>query len=241
LLAGEPTQGGDTLPPPRRLPPLGEDSVRAPNPDLERLLTQLKTEREGLDADWKSYAKQRSEFRISSLQEQKNVEELLLKVLDRLRQREQQKSIRVPLPKLDAGTKKAEPLEAKGSDSARLPKEAAVPDDASAIGVDPLHLGNALFRLEKFAEALASYRKVDLKAKAAEERAPLQFLMASCLLRLGKNTEAIELLRDVANSRSDERTAGYAQWELDMQRWQREAIERLEDMRRRRLATERQP
>ena len=58
--------------------------------------------------------------------------------------------------------------------------------------------------------------------ESPEERAPIQFLMASCLLRLGKNAEAVELLREAANSRIDERTAGYAQWELEMQRWQRE-------------------
>ena len=79
------------------------------------------------------------------------------------------------------------------------------------------------------------------KAKTAEERTPIQFLLASCLLRLGKNEDAVKLLRDAANSRDDERTAGYAQWQLEMHRWQREINDRLQDLRRRRLAAEKQP
>lgn len=236
-----PAEGSDILPPPRRLPTFVDDCAGATSPDLERLLTHLKTERDSLDADWKSYSKQRSEFKAPSLQEQRNLEDLLLKVLDRLRQREPQQPVRIPLPKLDSPTKKADPNDLKSVDQPQKAKNASVPDSDMASSVDPLNLGNTLFRLEKFADALASYRSVDLKAKAAEERAPIQFLMASCLLRLGKNAEAIELLREAANSRNDERTAGYAQWELEMQRWQREVSERLEDLRRRRLAAEVQP
>jgi hypothetical protein len=50
--------------------------------------------------------------------------------------------------------------------------------------------------------------------------------------------DAVALLREAANSRGDERFAGYAQWQLDYLRWHREIQNRLEEIRQRRTATE---
>ncbi len=50
--------------------------------------------------------------------------------------------------------------------------------------------------------------------------------MAICLLHLGKAEEATALFRDVANSRGDEKLAGYAQWQLELLRWQRDVQEK---------------
>ena len=66
----------------------------------------------------------------------------------------------------------------------------------------------------------------------------MQYLMALCLLHLGKNDDALPLLREVANSRGDDKLAGYAQWELEMLRWHKDVQERLQDIRRRRGALE---
>jgi tetratricopeptide (TPR) repeat protein len=239
-------RAADELPPPRPLPQFRDDSPRVLGQEFERLLNELKVERDALDAEWKVYARQRTPVRAPSAEDPRDLEDMLKRALERLRQRELQPTLGVPIPKLDVPPKKAELIEAKPDEGAQKPKTVAVgentvADVSSPGGVDPLSLGNSLFRLEKYADALASFRAVDLKTKALEERAPIQFLMASCLLHLGKNDEAIELLREAANARNNERTAGYAQWLLEMQRWQREIANSLEDIRRRRLTAERQP
>jgi hypothetical protein len=70
---------------------------------------------------------------------------------------------------------------------------------------------------------------------------PVLYLMACCLVQLGKADDAILLLRDAANSRGDEQVAGHAQWQLEMVRWQRDTRERLHDIRQRVKATEKRP
>lgn len=228
-------------PEPRPLPLLDDECHKFAAVDFARLLTKLKTERDALEGFRKSLSKQRLASKPTNEQEQRELEELLKLTLDRLRQEDRTGPTPQPLPELEVIPQKPELKESKPKDTGSAPKDAALPDAAIPGGVDPLSLGNALFRVEKFEPALASFRLIDLKAKKPEERAPIQFLMASCLLRLGKNDEAVEILREVANSRSDERMSGYAQWQLEMHRWQRDINDRLQDIRRRRLATEKQP
>lgn len=104
--------------------------------------------------------------------------------------------------------------------------------------VDSLALGQSLFRLGKYAEALKAFESVDLRGTVAETRAPVQYLRASCLRHLGKSDEAAALYREVANARGDEALAACARWQLSTLRWQRETAARLDEVRRRRQALE---
>ena len=243
------TQGpasGDFPPRPRPLPVLEDDGVRFSSPEFERLLNQLKSDRMALDSDWRSFSKQRTASRPPNKDEQQELQLLLKQTLQRLQlQQERKKPVQVPTPPVELPKKipdllKYEPA-LKGEPPVEPKSDVAASESGLPGRIDPLFLGNALFRAEKYEDALTSFRLIDLKAKKAEERAPIQFLMASCMLHLGKHEEAAEFLRDAANSRGDERFAGYAQWQLEMQRWQREIHNQLEDLRRRRLNLEKRP
>ena len=93
-------------------------------------------------------------------------------------------------------------------------------------------------RSKQYEEALTTFQQVDLKGKKANERAPVQYLKACCLMHLGKSKDAAELLQEVANNRGDEKLAGYAQAQLEMLRWQRDVAQRLQDIRDRYQALE---
>ena len=96
-------------------------------------------------------------------------------------------------------------------------------------------------RSKQYEEALTSFQQMDLKGKKVNERAPVQYLKACCLLHLGKPNEAAELLQEVANYRGDEKLAGYAQWELEMLRWHRDVAQKLQDIRQRHKPLENGP
>src|SRR5262249_59971485 len=110
--------------------------------------------------------------------------------------------------------------------------------DGSVEPVDVAAQAHLLFRAHQYEEALAAFRQIDLKGKKAETRAPIQYLMAICLLHLGKGDEAVPLLREAANARGDDKLAGYAQWQIEMVRWQHDTQTRVQQFRDRRLALE---
>src|SRR5205085_1433672 len=106
-------------------------------------------------------------------------------------------------PKELAIDKITQPAESKKGELSPTAK----PADALDGPVDALAQAHLLFRAHQYEEALTSFRQVDLKGKKAETRAPVQYLMAICLLHLGKGDEAVALLREAANSRGDEKLA----------------------------------
>jgi tetratricopeptide (TPR) repeat protein len=124
-----------------------------------------------------------------------------------------------------------------------LTPKASGPAPAAAANktLDALALAQSLFQVGNFQGALQAYRLLPLEGLKAEERVPLQYLMATCLRHLGKFDEAGTLYREVANSRGDEHLAACAQWQLNAVRWQRETTEQLTKIRQRRLALEKQP
>jgi hypothetical protein len=197
--------------------------------EFERLLLQLKSERAALQSEWKALVK-RSVPAAPVADSELHVQ--LRLVLERLQQS------RLPAPALlkdpDLGTKPLEPVPpvAKKSDEA-VSNPKATPDVAAGP-IDALSQAHTLCRARQYEEALAAFRLVDLKGRKAESRAPIQYLMAICLLHLGKAEEALPLLREVANSRGDEKLASYAQWQLEMLRWQRDVQDRLQEQRQRR-------
>ncbi len=107
--------------------------------------------------------------------------------------------------------------------------------------VAPLALAQALFRDGNYQGALKAYRVLPLDGLKAEERVPVQYMIATCLRKLGKVDEATVLYREVANSRGDEQLAACAQWQLSALRGHKESVERLTQLRQRRLALEQQP
>jgi tetratricopeptide (TPR) repeat protein len=101
---------------------------------------------------------------------------------------------------------------------------------------DPRALANVLFKSGNFELALKAYRLVNLTGMRADERAPLQYLMATCLRKMGKAEEAAALYRDVANVRGDEQTAACAQWQLVQMRWLADFEAQLNDLHERQKA-----
>jgi tetratricopeptide (TPR) repeat protein len=119
-------------------------------------------------------------------------------------------------------------------------KRADKKDDPGAA-VNPLALAQAHFLSENYKEALAAFRKIDLTAMKAEERVPVQYLIASCLRKLGKDDEATALYREVAGSRQDPVMVECAQWQLATMRWQRELRGQIDALEKRRKAIGGQP
>ncbi len=205
--------------------------------DFEQQLEKLKAERAGLQTEWKALLKRSTEAMPKSDVEG-DFQAQLREALRRLKERKSPASAPPREHPLDEHT--IDPI-AKHPGKEEQPAHPA-PGDSHAettVGpVDALSQAQTLFRTRHYEEALTSFRSVDLKGKKAEARAPVQYLMALCLLHLGKADEAVPMLREVANSRGDEKLAGYAQWQLDMYRWERELRDRLGQQRQRRLAVE---
>jgi hypothetical protein len=206
--------------------------------DFEQQLKKLKAEREALDAALRS-ASRRPAPTVPA-DDDVYLEWILKQALRRIQDRSQAAPPTGPTIAKEGSEPPKEPK--KDHDPAKHPKDEKPPLESGGSGSgDPLLTGHALMRAEKYAAALEAFRQVDLKEKKAEERAPIQLLMATCCLNLGKNSEALDLLREVANSRADEQVAGYAQWQLEMHRWRQDVTGRLQDARQRRLALEKRP
>jgi TolA-binding protein len=115
--------------------------------------------------------------------------------------------------------------------------------ESSEVGgaADPRALAHVLFKAANYELALKAYRLVNLTGMKADERAPLQYLMATCLKKMGKTEEAAALYRDVANVRGDEQVASCAQWQLVQLRWTADFEAQLKDLQERRKALETSP
>jgi hypothetical protein len=227
------------LPMPRNL--YDDDGEGFSVADFERMLQKLKTEREGLNADWQAMRKRNTAPEPSLETEQKQLEQQIQKALENLRKK-RANSISYTLAQPDIAKKKSEPEapEPKKTSKAETPPPSGTAEK-SATAVDVLAQAQILVRSQQYEDALAAFRQVDLKGKKANERAPIQYLKACCLLHLDKTAEAAELLQEVANYRGDEKLAGYAQWQLETLRWQRDVAQRLQDIRQRYQALEKGP
>jgi TolA-binding protein len=203
--------------------------------DFQRALSQLKTERDALDADWKSLTKRLNTRTPSAEPDLEKLQEQLKKTLARLQQDRiafNTISVAPPVqpPQVKPEHPSTEPKKKPGEESPASPDANAAPGTGA---VDVVHLAQTLLRAERYEEALKVFRSVDLKGKKPEERAPVIYLTAECLHHLGKTDDAIALLREVANSKGDERVAGYAQWQIENMRWHRDTQARLLEIRRR--------
>jgi tetratricopeptide (TPR) repeat protein len=226
------------LPLPRLVP--ADDGPFSMN-DFQRIVSQLKAEREGLDADWKTVTRRLS---APPPRDEQDLEKLQLWMERLERERIAKAKQKSPTPQ-HAVPEPPVPMpvaEKKKIDEPPTPMPVVQETKDSRPGpVDQLHLGQTLFRVERYEEALEVFRKIDLKGKRPEERVPIVYMTAKCLFHLGKADDAITMLRTAANAPGDERIAGYAQWQIEVLRWYRDAESRLGDVRQRRLATEKRP
>jgi tetratricopeptide (TPR) repeat protein len=117
-------------------------------------------------------------------------------------------------PKPDVkGAEKEKPITSRSG-----PKEldANLTEGAS---VNNLAAAENYFRAGNHANALAAYQKVDLGGLPPDSRVMTQYMMATCLRKLGKIEEAAALFKEVTNSKGDDVVVECAQWQLNSISW----------------------
>ena len=189
-----------------RIPSVGE----LPAPDLER----LKKEREDLQKELAKSGKE-TEGSDASLEKERTL--LRIQLAELLRKLNERKS--PPEPKITGGgvPAKVDPVE-------------------TIRPLDPLSQAQSLYQTRNFEAALRALKLLDLATFSREDRAFVQYLMASCHRRLGKLSEAAALYREVAEGRDDEFLTECAIWQLSNIRWRQELEAQLEELRLRRKA-----
>jgi hypothetical protein len=230
----------ETLPKPRPLPPLDSCFPRPKNP-LTEVLQQLSKEREALAAVHDAAARDFDDGVTISTTANAMLRLRIKQLLTQLNQ--QRAAARQPqsasTPPASPPTPKAAPkVEKPPTPLPPLLAPTTPPPAGLPKAVDPVAVAHALFRAGSNEAALQAFRLINLKGMRAEERAPIQYLMASCLRKLGKLDDALALYREVANSKGDEPVAACAQWQIANLRWQRETLEKLVEIRSRRIALE---
>lgn len=236
-LPGPGRADSDPLPAPRRT--FDEESDGFSPAEFERMLSKLRAEREGLNADWQALRKRNTAPEPNLEAEQRHLQKQIQKALEGLRKGRANLGPTDPFAPVVRVSPEIEPA-AKKVEKKSVAGPVAAPEK-TVSAVDALAQGHSLLRSQQYEEALAALQQVDLRGKKANERAPIQYLKACCLLHLDKTADAIELLQEVANYRGDEKLAGYAQWHLEMIRWQRDVAQRLREVRDRYKALEKSP
>lgn len=100
------------------------------------------------------------------------------------------------------------------------PEEPPRPPVSKAdLPVDVLARARALFQAGDVEEALKAYLQIDLAELPEEERAPIQYMIATCCRRLGQLDEAVKWYTIVAKTAGDKELAGCAQWQLKGIEW----------------------
>ncbi len=92
------------------------------------------------------------------------------------------------------------------------------------------------FRAGDYEAALDAYRKVPVRGAPAEERAPVLYMIATCLRKLGKRDEAAKVYRDVVAIKDDPFVADCARWQLETLAWRKDVEAQLAELRQRRKA-----
>jgi TolA-binding protein len=224
----------------------------SPFQDLQTHLLKLRGEREALQHDQIQAAQQAQNSWLSETEDNSRLRLQLGGLLTRLGTYKPQAPAPQPVPPVVQRPAVSPPA----AKQARQQSVSPPPGPAPVVGLDlsiparqtvetpaspdsppvlePLLLAHALFRSGNYEGALPAYRLIRLEGLKAEERAPVQYMVAACLRKLGKTDEASTLFREVANCRGDEQVAACAQWQLSVLRWQREMEQQLQSIRERR-------
>ncbi len=248
-------------PPPARFWTLG--ASRDPSlPDVDALhreVENLRLEREAMLAEETDLltAKDMHAAKGDDAKAQKRIAELVARIAQQAKKAKEMASASPP-KRVESG---AEKVEGKGNPSpatlnppssahASAPAQpqpspsptvsVKQPDDTAKVvtdaPVDPLALAQSLFRAGDYAAALNAYRKLDKDDQKPEDRAPIQYMMACCLRKLGKVDEASALYREVANTPGNDFLGENAQWYLRTMKERREMEAQLDELRQRRQA-----
>ncbi len=108
--------------------------------------------------------------------------------------------------------------------------------------VDAVGLGRVLFLSGQHEKALETFRAIESAEQLPEDRLLTQYMMASCLRKMGKMEEAVALYREVANSGGSESLVTNSQWHLQNIKHRQELIAELARLRmQRKSLTRRSP
>lgn len=94
-----------------------------------------------------------------------------------------------------------------------LPKDEPQPKSVADVQEVVRH-AKRLYRAQQFDTAEELFRQINLAKLPAEDRLPVQYMVAMCLKRQGKTSEAIRVLTEIAITKSDDVLITYAKWEL---------------------------
>jgi hypothetical protein len=213
--------------------------------ELKDNFRKLKTEREALQAERLTSRQPRHDASLAK--ETAKLRLQLVEMLARLDHNRSQPAVTAPQSTLPTPPKVAQPAQETQKQPAQKtavdetpPAKTSAPADTDRP-LDPLALAQTLFKAEDYQTSLRAYRMIDLKGLKAEQRLPIQYMIATCLKHLGKISEASAVYREIANSRGDEQVAACAQWQLSALRWQQEMQTQLHDIRERRKTLENPP
>ncbi len=107
--------------------------------------------------------------------------------------------------------------------------------------IDPVAVAQNYFRAGDYEAALEAYRKVPSRGALAEERAPVLYMIATCLRKLGKRDEAAKVYREVAAIKDDPFVADCARWQLETLAWRKDIDAQLAQLRQRRKGLQGKP
>jgi tetratricopeptide (TPR) repeat protein len=238
--------GADSLPVPGATIAIGQPDAQVgttTDPPLREELTLLEDDRRVLkslmvtsDPEAEHAA---DEFTSASRQLRETLAEMV-RELDARKQRPRVAS------RTDAGTSAQTPTAkptardgvVKGAvDSSRMADQ-KMTMTGGTVPVDPVALGQVLMRMGDYEGAVRAYRAVELAKQRPGDRAYVQYLLATCLRKLGRTQEALPLYREVANNKVETPLAECARWQLAMLDWRKTQEARLADIRQRRMAIE---
>jgi tetratricopeptide (TPR) repeat protein len=230
--------GADDLPQPKKdtTPPPTFPDLPAPRPaagqpgadaaELQRLLRQLRSRREALHNERNSPDREAE----SPAPAAGNEEEIA-----RLRKRMEELAARAGRRSDAAPPVPTRPVE---TPPLTLPREVE-PSRGGAI--DPAAVAQNYFRAGDYEAALDAYRKVPARGALAEERAPVLYMIATCLRKLGKRDEAAKYYREAAAVKDDPFVADCARWQLETLAWRKDIDARLAQLRQRRKGLQPKP
>jgi tetratricopeptide (TPR) repeat protein len=235
-LLGAAALGADDLPQPKKdpaasaapapvLPGPRPAGVGTPDPgtaELQRLLRDLRAQRDALRND--RAADERAPAPPGSLSSNE-VE------IARLRKRMQELAAR--------SRPDAKPPVLLPPDTSLAPPAGG--DAGNGGTLDAVAVAQNYFRAHDYEAALAAYRKVPLREALAEERAPILYMIATCLRKLGKRDEAAKAYREAAAVKGDPFVAECAQWQLQTLAWRADLEAQLAQIRERRKPFQTKP
>jgi hypothetical protein len=211
----------DTTAPPAAFPDV--PAVRAPtappsaaSPELQRLLRDLRSQREAL-RDERTAAEHETAAPGPVTANEAEIA--------RLRKRMEELSAR------SGGCSRG--------GSASLPPESSpltMPTPVEGPGgvLDPIGVANNYFKAGDFQAALEAYRKVPLRGAADDERAPVMYMIATCLRKIGKREEAATMYREVTALKGDPFVTDFARWQLESMAWRKDMEAQLAQLAQRR-------